>query len=153
MITCSVNLHLLFFFFWKWFQNSFHNSCRRRRRRRPPPGVLLIWWSKMDHLLWDTNFYLLKLSLFWQSVLLSQEIQYNGLDTWWAAKDKSHHPLMMTLTISHSVADCRSSRALYCLREETMHFITFVKMFNTASVIFLYNTTFYWLPCLVVTRF
>lgn len=43
---------------------------------------------------------------------------------------------MMTLTISHSVADCRSSRALYCLREETMHFITFVKMFNTASVIF-----------------
>lgn len=148
MITCSVNLHLLFFF-WKWFQNSFHNSCRRP----PPPGVLLIWWSKMDHLLWDTNFYLLKLSLFWQSVLLSQEIQYNGLDTWWAAKDKSHHPLMMTLTISHSVADCRSSRALYCLREETMHFITFVKMFNTASVIFLYNTTFYWLPCLVVTRF
>lgn len=150
MITCSVNLYSLFFFFWKWFQNSFHNSCRRRH---PPPGVLLIWWSKMDHLLWDTNFYLLKLSLFWQSVLLSQEIQYNGLDTWWAAKDKSHHPLMMTLTISHSVADCRSSRALYCLREETMHFITFVKMFNTASVIFLYNTTFYWLPCLVVTRF
>lgn len=151
MITCSVNLHLLFFFFGSDFKivSIIHVVVVVP----PPPGVLLIWWSKMDHLLWDTNFYLLKLSLFWQSVLLSQEIQYNGPDTWWAAKDKSHHPLMMTLTISHSVADCRSSRALYCLREETMHFITFVKMFNTASVIFLYNTTFYWLPCLVVTRF